>query len=113
MTFTTEYTPATVDLYVTKGSDFQSTLTLRDGTEPIDLTGYEFTLSIAEYYHSKKQTFDVEVFSQPEAGLLTVTIPSEYTETMTKQRYVYSISAQSEDLKLIIAKGQMLVDPTP
>jgi hypothetical protein len=109
---TNEFNPATLDLYIDQGDDFNKIITLSDETGPIDLTGFTFTATMKEYYNTTKDFgLSVEIFGTPTNGQLRLFMGNTLTSLLVRSRYVYTIRASNESNLIRVLDGQALVQP--
>lgn len=110
---TVDFTPASLDIYIDQGDNFNKIVTLRDSEgEIIDLTGFTFSANLRQYYNSTKDySLVVEVYGATTNGQLRLTMTNTATSLLTSPRYVYSVRAIAGSTIIRVLDGQALITP--
>lgn len=110
---TVDFTPASLDIYIDQGDNFNKIVTLKDSDgNLIDLTGFTFAANLRQYYNSTKDfSLSVEVYGTPVNGQLRLFMTNAATTLLTAPRYVYSVRATSGSTVIRVLDGQVLITP--
>jgi hypothetical protein len=100
--------------YITKNSPFVQDITVKDGDQPRDLTGYVAEMFIAKYFGSEtRYSVPVVVHGAPTNGVLRISINDEGTGLLPSGIMHYTIYLQPpEDDRYVLLQGQVIIIPS-
>ena len=102
------------ELFIEKGSDFNTSITLDDVDGlPYDLSGYTAKSQIRKSYYSANTTAEFIIsINDPTTGVIGLTLDSANTANMAAGRYVYDVIIKNnQNVKTRVLEGIVNVLP--
>ena len=111
---TSEYIPASLDLYLEQGDDFFQEMTLKDfGGDILNLTGFVPEVSLKKYYNTQFDYGMSVAVLDATNGRIRLTMDELLTEKLDASRYVYTVKMKNGTESVVVLKGQVMVSNQP
>ena len=103
-----------VELHIDAGSTFSTEVTVNDALgNAIDLTNYQARAQLRKSYYSSSATDFIVTKTDPNSGILTLSISAANTSNIRPGRYVYDVEIESSsNVVTRIFEGIVTVSPS-
>lgn len=101
-----------VNLTIDKGTNFVTSLNLKQDGAPINLTGYTFSSKLKKH-HNASTFFPFTITAvSPSSGLINIGMASTITSTIPTGRYVYDVLITYSGVTSKVVEGTVIVKGT-